>query len=60
MQEIFAGWTCPASVSVAAVTSVLKSVVSRPEGIAQLAVFDDTVVTFLKSTVHTFRIRSVY
>lgn len=59
VQEIFAGWTCPASVLVAAVTSVLKSVVSQPEGIAQMVLFDDTVVRFLKSTIHTFQIRSV-
>ena len=59
LQEIFAGWTCPADVLVAAVTSILKSVMSQTGGIAQLVVFNDTVVRLLKSSVHTFQIRLV-
>ena len=57
VQEIFAGWTCPANDLVVAVSSVLKSVLSRSAGIAQLVLFEDTVVRFLNSTIHTFKLR---
>ena len=59
MQEVFAGWTCPAHALVAAISSVLRSVLSQSEGITKLVIFEDTVVRFLTSAIHTFKLRWV-
>ena len=56
MQEVFAGWTCSAHVLDMAISSVLRSVLSQSEGITKLVVFGDTVVRFLTSAIHTFKI----
>ena len=57
MQEIFVGWTCPAHILILAMSSVLKSVLSQSEGIAQLVEFEDTVARLLMSAIHTFKLR---
>ena len=56
MQEVFAGWTCSAHVLDMAISSVLRSVLSQSEGITKLGVFEDTVVRFLTSAIHTFKL----
>ena len=40
---------------VAAISSVLRSVLSQSEGITKLVVFEDTVVRFLTSAIQHFQ-----
>ena len=47
---------CSSMIMVAAISSVLRSVLSQSEGITKLVVFGDTVVRFLTSAIHTFKI----